>query len=180
MVLWHVTMSLDGYIAGPGDAMDWVFRHAGPNPEVDATIPTIGAVLAGARTHGVGRRPALPEEAQGVYGGAWSGPVFVLTHHPPDDEHDPHLTFLSGDIVAAVRTARDAAEGRSLLVLGADVARQCLAAGLVDEILVHLVPILLGDGVRLFGGPGAAPVALVTLSVSQAGQVANLRFRVVR
>ncbi|HAW11282.1 MAG: dihydrofolate reductase family protein [Candidatus Dormibacteria bacterium] len=181
VVLWHVTMSLDGFIAGPDDAMDWVFRHAGPNPEVDATIPTIGAVLAGAHTAGVGRKGGVPEQAKSVYGGAWSAPIFVLSHRAPDDDDDdPNITYLSGDIRAAVASARDAAGGRDLLVLGADVARQCVAAGLIDEILVHVAPLLLGDGVRLFGGPGVAPVELETVSVSEAGQIANLRYRVVR
>jgi len=105
----------------------------------------------------------------------------VLSHRAPDDDDDdPNITYLSGDIRAAVASARDAAGGRDLLVLGADVARQCVAAGLIDEILVHVAPLLLGDGVRLFGGPGVAPVELETVSVSEAGQIANLRYRVVR
>lgn len=66
------------------------------------------------------------------------------------------------------------------MLIGADVARRCLEAGLVDEILVHVAPVLLGDGVRLFSRPNAAPVQLEPLSVSQAGPVTNLRFRVPR
>ncbi len=106
--------------------------------------------------------------------------MFVLTHHPPDDEQDETITFLSGDIQAAVATARQAAAGKDLLILGADTARQCIEAGLIDEILIHLAPILLGDGVRFFDRPGVAPVGLEAIGVSQAGQITNLRFRVIK
>ncbi len=178
-VLWHVTMSLDGFIAGPGDAMDWVFRYAGPNPAVDEAIKTTGAVLAGRRSYDVGRRKGQRVEARKIYGGAWTGPVFVLTHQAPERPEDPTITFLSGDIRRAVSIALGAAEGRNVLVIGANVAQQCINNGLIDEILVHLAPLLLGDGVRLFGRPGL-PVDLETTSVTQSGQLTNLRFRVVK
>ncbi|MFL5624663.1 MAG: deaminase, partial [Ktedonobacteraceae bacterium] len=80
-VLWHVTMSLDGFIAGPDDGMDWIARFADPNPVVDQVIQTTGAVLSGRRSYNVGRKPGLPPEYRKVFGGAWNGPVFVLTHH---------------------------------------------------------------------------------------------------
>jgi dihydrofolate reductase len=177
-VLWHVTLSLDGFIAGPDDGMDWVVRFAGPNPVVDQVIQTIGAVLSGRRSYDVGRRPGLPPEFRKVYGGAWNGPVFVLTHHAPDDEEDATITFLSGDIRSAVATALRAAEGKDLLIIGADLARQCIEAGLIDEILVHVAPILLGDGVRFFARKAGEQVALETIAVSRAEQLTNLRFRV--
>ncbi|MFI5063737.1 MAG: dihydrofolate reductase family protein [Streptosporangiales bacterium] len=92
----------------------------------------------------MGPSPGRTETSK-PFGGRWSGPVFTLTHRPPDDESDPDHHFLSGDIAAAVATALAAAGGRNLLVLGADVAGQCLRAGLVDEIIIHLLPVLLGD-----------------------------------
>ena len=104
-VLWHVTMSLDGFIAGPDDGMDWVVRFAGPNPVVDQVIQTSGAVLSGRRSYDVGRRPELPPEFRKVFGGAWNGPVFVLTHRAPDDEAAATSTFLSGDMRSAVAPA---------------------------------------------------------------------------
>src|SRR4051812_9234659 len=120
-VLVHATMSLDGFIAGPGDAMDWVFEHAPEGPDaaaeeavIEEEIATIGAVLAGRGSYDVGRRSERPETS-GVFGGRWTGPEFVLTHDPPDD---PGFTFLSGDIREAVGTALDAAGGKNLLVLG--------------------------------------------------------------
>jgi dihydrofolate reductase len=72
----------------------------------------------------------------------------VLTHRPPDD--DPNVTFVSGDIGKAVQTGLAAAGDKNLGLFGADVGSQCLAAGLVDEILVFVLPVLLGAGVPLF------------------------------
>jgi dihydrofolate reductase len=77
----------------------------------------------------------------------------------------------------AVATALTAADGRDVLLLGANVVDQCLGAGLVDEILIHLVPELVGDGVRLFDAP-TLRASLETLDVSTSGQVVNLRLRV--
>lgn len=176
-VVWSATMSLDGFIAGPGDAMDWVFEHAGPNPVVDEIIRTTGAILAGRRSYDVGRKAQRPE-LQEAFGGGWSGPQFVLTHRPHDP--DPANTFLSGDIVAAVATALDAANGGNVNVIGADVARQCLAAGLIDDVVVMVAPVLLGGGVRLLDDPAAGPTALELMDLSRAGQVTNLRYRVVK
>ena len=85
--------------------------------------------------------------------------------------------FLSGDIGDAVATARSAAGGKNLEILGTDVASQCLRRGLVDEILVYVLPVLLGDGVR-FSTPGLGRIDLEALGSTQAGAVTVLRFRV--
>jgi dihydrofolate reductase len=77
-VLWHVTMSLDGFISGPGDAMDWVFEWPGRNAVAEDVMATTGAIVVGRRTYEVEDR-----ERGGFYGGAWSGPFIVLTHEPP-------------------------------------------------------------------------------------------------
>ena len=102
--------------------------------------------------------------------------MFVLTHEPPDPP-DPAVTFLTGDIGEAVATARNAAGGKNLEILGADVAGQCLRRGLVDEILVYVLPVLLGDGIR-FSSPGLARIDLEPLSSTRSGAVTILRFRV--
>jgi dihydrofolate reductase len=114
------------------------------------------------------------------YGGAWSGPVFVLTHHPPEDPDNPSLRFLTCSVPEAVATAAKAARDKKVVIFGANLAQQCIGEGLVDEILIRLLPVLLGDGIRLFGHPGAAPVDLEAVSVTQAGQVTNLGFRVLK
>jgi dihydrofolate reductase len=176
-VVWSATMSLDGFIAGPDDAMGWVFDYSGPNPQVDEVIERTGAVLAGRRSYEVGRRAERPELEE-AFGGGWVGAQFVLTHRSHDP--DPANTFLSGDIVDAVALALAAAGGKDLNIIGADVARQCLAAGLIDEIVVFVAPVLLGDGVRLVSRLDEAPVELEPLEVSRAGSVTTLRFRVLR
>jgi dihydrofolate reductase len=183
IVLWHTVMSLDGFIAGADDAMDWVFQYSGPNPAVDEVIRTVGALVVGRRSYDVGRRegdrdPNSP--AARPFGGAWSGPQFVLTHRPPRAQDDPTITFLSGNIQGAVAKAKAAAGEKTVVLIGANVARQCLEAGLVDEILIHLAPILLGEGIPLFRRPGGEQVKLELINVAQAGQITNLRFRVIK
>ena len=131
-----------------------------------------GAMLVGRRTYEVGKRLAAEMTGPGYDG----GPQFVLTHVPPDPP-DPTVTFLSGDIAEAVATARRAAGGKNLEILGADVAGQCLRRGLVDEILVFVLPVLLGDGIR-FSSPGLTRIDLEPVSSTQSGAVTIIRFRV--
>ena len=179
-VLWHVTMSLDGFIAGPDHAMDWIFEYAEPNPVVDDVIELIGAILAGRGTYDVGKRVDQVEPATEAYGGAWAGPQFVLTHNPPPEGEEPTITFLNTNVRDAVGTALAAAKGKDVVVFGANVARQCVDEGLVDDVVVHLAPILLGDGVPMFTRPGGVRLRLDPVSVSRAGQITNLRFQVRR
>jgi dihydrofolate reductase len=177
-VVVNRSMSLDGFIAGPGDAMDWIFEFVAPNefPEIAAAT---GAMLVGRRTVEVGEKMDANSErgaASSDDGYPFSGPTFVLTHRPPDPP-DPDVTYLSGDIGEAVATALAAAGGKDLEILGADVAGQCLQRGLVDEILVYVLPVLLGDGVR-FSSPGLARIDLEPVSSTRSGAVTILRFRV--
>jgi dihydrofolate reductase len=173
-------MSLDGFIAGPGDAMDWIFDFVGPDDPVSTeTAAATGAMLVGRRTDEVGSRMDANNERGAASSDErypFSGPTFVLTHRPPDPP-GPDATYLTGDIAEAVATALDAAGGKNLEILGADVAGQCLQRGLVDEILVRVLPVLLGDGVR-FSSPGLARIDLELVSSTQSGAVTNLRFRV--
>ncbi len=178
-ILWSATMSLDGFIAGPGGDMSWLTEHLGPNPTVDEVIPMIGALLVGNRTFrsddpykGVADREGKP------FGGGWSGPQFVLTHHAPDVPV-PGVTFVA-DLDSGVAAARAAAGDKYVNVLGASTVRQCLEAGLIDEILVCIAPVLLGDGVRLFDRPGGTNVKLERISLTHAPQATNLWLRVVR
>ncbi|MFC6021991.1 dihydrofolate reductase family protein [Plantactinospora solaniradicis] len=175
-LLYSASMSLDGFIAGPGGDMSWLAEHVGPNPAVDELVPRIGALLVGRRTFG-GDDPykGRPEEGQ-AFGGAWSGPQFVLTHHAPEIQV-PDVTFV-GDLDTAVAAAKAAAGERYVNVLGADIARQCLEAGILDEIFVSFAPVLLGDGVRLFDHPGGSTVQLERLSLTSAPDATNIWLRV--
>jgi dihydrofolate reductase len=93
---------------------------------------------------------------------------------------DPTVTFVSDGIGSAVATAREAAAGKSVGIFGANVARQTIEVGLLDEIVVHVAPVLLGDGVRLYDGPGAGRVDLERTAVAKSGQVVDLRFLVTK
>ena len=168
-VVVNRAMSLDGFIAGPDHAMDWILdlMSAAAFPEVMAAT---GAMLIGRGTYEVGKRMSV--ENSDYDGGA----QFVLTHRPPD-EPDPNVTFLTCDIEEAVATARRAAGDKNLEIRGADVAAQCLQRGLVDEILVYVLPVLLGDGVR-FAPPGLDRIDLEPFSNVQSGGVTMLRFHV--
>jgi dihydrofolate reductase len=171
-VLVHFTMSLDGFVADPEGKLDWAFGFAGPSAEtIEAIIASIGAALAGRRGYDQGMM-----RSHKLYGGAWSGPQFVLTHRPADSPPDPSITFLHSSLREAVATARAAAGGKYVVVVGASIARQCLAEGLADEILLHLVPVVLGEGIRLFG---AQPITLRPVSVGRSGDVTDLRFTVI-
>jgi len=85
-----------------------------------------------------------------------------------------------GGIESAVSTARTAAGDRSLGIFGASIARQCLERGLLDAIVIHLVPALLGEGVRLYDAPGVGPIRLERTALSEPGQLTDLTFRVRR
>ena len=179
-VVVNRAMSLDGFIAGPGDAQDWIFDFmANDTPGQKEAAAATGAMLVGRRTVEVGSRREADQE-RGTEsrdeGYPFYGPVFVLTHRPPDPP-DPDVTYLTGDIGEAVATALKAAGGKDLQILGADVAGQCLQRGLVDEILVNVLPVLLGDGIR-FSAPGLARIDLEPVSSTQAGAITILRFRV--
>jgi dihydrofolate reductase len=176
-LLYSATMSLDGFIAGAGGDMSWLTEHLGPNPAVDEVIGRIGALLVGDRTFR-GDDPYKGTDKEGKpFGGGWTGPQFVLTHHAPEAPV-PGVTFV-GDLDTGVAAAKSAAGDRYVNVLGADVARQCLAAGVLDEIFVIVAPVLLGDGVRLFDRPGGTNVKLERLSLTEARHATNLWFRVV-
>jgi dihydrofolate reductase len=175
-VVWHVTMSLDGFIAGPDDAMDFVVDYFSEEANETATevIESTGAIIMGRRTYEVEDR-----YRPGIYGGAWSGPYFVLTHEPPAVVPEWVTgTFIDEDIEAAVARAKQAASSKNVGILGANLAKQCLEHGLLDEIIVHLAPVLLGDGVRLFAAPGGQRVRLEPTHVARTGPLTDLRFRV--
>ncbi len=130
-VLWHVSMSLDGFIAGPNDAMDWALERATvPSAEAEVVIASTGAILAGRRWWDAASTKY--NGLDGIYGGAWSGPVFVLTHGRAPKAKAGRLTFFSKRIGEAVPLALEAAKGKDVVIFGANVAAQCLQEHLVD------------------------------------------------
>jgi dihydrofolate reductase len=195
----YMSMSLDGFIAGPnanpgnglGDGgqrlHDWVLTGPGPgnagvpeivsggvNGQIAEEFMSTGAVVAGRGTF----EPA----------GGWGGdhhdgvPIFVLSRREPgiDIGSWPLVTYLD-DVATAMSRAKDAAGGKNVLVHGAAVAQLALAAGVLDELEIHLVPVLLGAGRRLFGDVVAEHVELErTRTLEGEGGVTHLHYRVAR
>jgi dihydrofolate reductase len=177
-LIYSVSMSLDGYIAGPGGDMSWLTDHLGPNPPVEELMTQIGALLIGRTTFG-GDDPHRGTEKEGkAFGGGWEGPAFVLTHRPPDDPV-PGMTFVT-DLADAIQQSSAAAGDGYVNVMGASVGRQCLEAGALDEILVCISPLLLGDGTRLFDHPGGTNIRLERIALHELPHTTVERFRVLR
>jgi dihydrofolate reductase len=159
-VCWHCTMSLDGFVAGPGHSMDWIQGLESRPGVVADHLAATGDV-----------RP---------YGGAWKGPIFVLTHHPEDARPADDVTFLNCDLAEAISICLDAARGKDVEILSADISRQAIQRGLLDEIAVHIAPVLLGDGVRFYEAPGGSPVRWRRVEANTDFEVVDLRYEPVR
>lgn len=171
-VLWHFTMSLDGFVAGPNHSMGWMGGISNPRPDITQEyMDTTGAILGGRDGF-----EAFPS-ADSTYDGAWQAPVFILTHHPEDAPPTPNTTFLNCDLAEAVRIGLEAADGKNLEVLSASIGRQLLEVGLIDEIDLHIAPVLLGDGIRLFDNPGGSPVNLQLVNGTNPTAEINVRYR---
>ena len=193
-VITGATMSLDGYIAGPGESgFDLLFQWFGAG---DVETPT-GRPDRPFRTSAASARHlrALLENTGALLVGrhlydmtnAWGGrhpmdvTTVVLTHRPPEDRplEDENFVFVSDGIEAAVATARAIAGGKDVAVNGGQMARQCLDAGLLDEVHIDLVPVLLGGGTPLFSGPAAKPIRLDgPISVVEGTGVTHLAYAV--
>ncbi|HEY3514267.1 dihydrofolate reductase family protein [Kribbella sp. NPDC051137] len=169
-VIWHMTMSLDGFIGDRHDGVDWMF-HAGGTPSGLAAevVANCGAFLCG------GRLVEVMSENR-PYGGKWSGPVLIYTRKDPATRVVPEFTYVSGDIRDVVADGVKAAGGKDLVVTGGAVPRLALEAGLVDEIVLHLSPVLLGEGTRFYDSPGVSPTRLKVLT----SEGLNFRFAVVK
>lgn len=180
-VVLDVSVSLDGFTAGPNVRESEPMGEGGEGlhtwmagGEIDTAVrretdAAVGAALIGRRTFDLGLRP---------WGGTpWPGvPGFVVTHRVREDLlGDNGGTFAFDGMRAALERARQAAGDKDVVVLGAELARHLLRAGLLDEIRLHLVPILLGGGTPLFAGERAE---LVAEGEPLAGAVTHLRYRV--
>lgn len=166
--IFSATASLDGFIAGPGGDMSWLTRFfdvpADGQPASTAADDAAARLMRGTGALLVGNRsfrgddPNKGTDREGAFGGEYDGPAVVLTHNPPADPVDG-VTFVS-DLHEAVETATAIAGDAYVTVIGADVARQMIDHGLLDEVLVFFVPVFLGAGVRLFDRPGGGEVRL--------------------
>ncbi|HET7120520.1 MAG TPA: dihydrofolate reductase family protein [Solirubrobacterales bacterium] len=193
----YMSMSLDGFVAGPNESVEnglgdggerlheWIFagdptehggvpgRPPGVNGEVMDEAMATGAVVAGRGTF---------EPAKGWGGNHHDGvPIFILSRSKAGTEVPewPLVTYVP-EIETAMARAKEAAGDQDVLVHGASVAQLALAAGVLDEIQIHLVPVLLGEGRRLFEHLGADHVELESLRVREGAGVTHLRYRVCR
>jgi len=178
-----MAISIDGYISGPGDAdvglYDWYFDPVGSNRDVvDELVAETGAIIMGRNVFGAG------PDATGYDDTPYEVPHFVVTHQPPDRElgGPVEFRFVTDGIESALRQAREVAGDKWVtLAGGADVARQYLDAGLIDEILLHVVPKILAAGKRLFAGAdveAASPMTeWETIRVVDSPGVTHLRWR---
>ena len=200
-VTFNITVSLDGFVAGPNDnpnnglgdggerLFDWYFSGDTEIPISDgnmvlkvssqsaqilqAAMSTYGAAVWGRRTFDIAR--------------AWGGhppgrPCFIVTHNVPQEwlyEGSP-FTFVTDGVESAIRQAKQAAGEKDVVVCTASVLQQCLSAGLMDEIHIDVAPILLGSGVRLFDHLGKVPIELQSIRAIQTPGVIHLGFRVVK
>lgn len=170
MVTCDIATSVDGYVAGPnqsfenpfGEGVDerlhrWMFEGAEDNAEEIAAVTTAGAYIMGRNMFSPGRG-AWDEEWLGWWGPEppYHAPVFVLTHHPREMlvmEGGTTFTFVTDGAVSALAQARAAAGDRDVSIAGgAATINQYLAAGLIDELRLHVAPVILGAGERLFAG----------------------------
>jgi dihydrofolate reductase len=170
-VLWHFTMSLDGFVAGPDHEMDWMTGVSFRDRLVDEYVTTTGAVLAGRNGWDAATAGSRP------YGGAWDGPIFVLTHHPEDATPADGVTFLNCGLTEAVRIGLEAAGGKNVEVFSPTIGRQLLHLGLIDEIDLHIAPILLGEGIRLYDDAGGEPIRLHLVGEGDPTSAVNVRYR---
>lgn len=168
---WHITSSLDGYIAPADNDLRWSAPYVGPNPLAHEIVADIGAILMGHTQYA----NAIREEGR-VYGGMWRGPMIVLTHADPASAEEG-FEFVNG-LELAARRARDGAGTKRVIVMGASTAHQCIRAGFLDEILVHTVPVLLGGGLRMFDGWDGEPVRLTRMKADITPTAVNSWYRV--
>ena len=197
-VMVSLSVSLDGFIAGPDDGLEhplgvggeriFTWMNAGPEENrvnqylapPDASLPVIeawtaecGAIVSGRRTFDIagGWKEGHPIDV----------PIFVVTHEAPTEgEWSPQVRFVTDGLERAVELARETAGDKDVSVCAADPVQQLLRAGLLDEIEVSVTPCLLGGGVRLFDHLGADPIDLEQIGVTPSDGVTHLRYRVVR
>jgi dihydrofolate reductase len=210
-VRFGISMSLDGYIAGPNQSLEnplgeggeqlhewviglelWRRSHGMEGGEVNASSPiveesleNIGATVMGRNMFGGGPGPWGDDP----WGGWWGDeppfrtPVFVVTHHDrePLVKGATTFTFVTDGVDAALERAKDAAGDKDVWIAGgADIAQQNLAAGAVDEMELHVVPITLGAGARLLDNLGDEPLELERTRVVEAPGVTHLKYKVGR
>jgi len=188
-VSFDVSMSLDGFItganvrpeAGLGDGgerlHEWGFNSADPrNREIVESWTTTGATIVGRTTYDL----SIPYWGTDGPTGAARTPTVIVSHSVPQDIPAGGVYTFVGSVEAAFETAQKLAGDKDVAITGANVAQQFLKRSLIDEISIHLVPVLFGSGTRLFEGLDSEHISLEIIEVIETAEVIHLRFRVVK
>jgi dihydrofolate reductase len=187
-VIYDKSASLDGFIAGAnmrpeaglgddGERLhDWVFQDDAGKEMLEHEVERLGAVICGRRTYDM----SIPYWGTDGPTGAARVPLFVLSHGVPDDVPEGGVYTFVDDLETALAQARETAGDKNISVMGADTGRQLMNAGEIDEISVHLVPVLFGSGTPLFGEGVDEHVTLEFVGQSESPHATHLRYRVVR
>lgn len=175
-IIWHTAISLDGFAADSGDGLDFMMGDEdGPppdNPIVEEVMANLGCTLGGRRGYDLVKDWDEIPRAYGLDG----IPEYVVTRRPFPD--DPRTLFADGnDLPGAARLAKEKAAGKMVVILGPTLGSAMLRAGLVDQIILQLAPVMIGAGVPIFADTGEPPVQLELIHVSRAGQGVNLIYR---
>jgi dihydrofolate reductase len=203
-VVLELSMSLDGFIAGPNDSPDNGLGDGGEalfkwysSGDTDFPLPGTNMVFKISRASAEFLRPSWLNIGASVTGrrtfdiahgwggnppGGMDSHYFVVTHTVPQEWVKPGspFTFVTDGVESAVEKAKNAAGDKNVDLMGASIAQQCLKVGLLDEIQIDLAPVLLCGGVRLFDHLDTAPIELEPLAVVQGLDVTHLRYRVVK
>ncbi|MGH7961102.1 MAG: dihydrofolate reductase family protein [Candidatus Binatia bacterium] len=188
-VIYVVSMSLDGFISGAnvrpeaglgegGERLhEWGFNSADPrNREIVAGWASIGAIIVGRTTYDL----SIPYWGADGPTGAARVPTVIVSHSVPQDIPSGGVYTFGNGVEAAFETAQKLAGDKDISTTGANVAQQLLTRGLIDEISIHLVPVLFGSGTRLFEGLDSEHISLETVEVIETAEAIHLRFRVVK
>ena len=185
-VVFDTSMSLDGYMTAAGRTPEEPMGQGGlqlvewtsDRDYLERNVASLGAVIAGRVTYDT----SLPWWGPDGPSGSARRPVFVVTHDEPDDSPEGGVyRFVTDGIESALRQAREAAGDKIVTVMGgADLGRQYLAAGLVDEISIHLVPVLFGSGTPMFQPLDLGHVQLELVETVESPLATHLRYRIVK
>jgi dihydrofolate reductase len=200
-VVFNMTVSLDGFVAGPNDSPDNGLGDGGDalfkwyfNGDTEISMGSGSPVLRVSAQSAKLLKEAVARYGTGVWGRrtfdiakAWGGhppiePAFVVTHTVPQEwvKNGSPFTFVTDGVESAIRQAKKAVGDKDVVVCTASILQQCLKAGLIDEIYIDVAPVLLGGGVRLFDHLGTQPIELESIRAIQAPGVTHLGFRVVK
>ena len=180
-VIGGMTLSLDGFVSTPEGDVSLLYPDLGDlrytemlQEEMEAT----GAVVMGRNSYAMGDPDSFADSYE------YQVPIFVVTHHIPNKKPKENdaltITFVTDGIESAIAKAQAAAGDKHIAVIGASINQQCLNAGLCDELHIGIMPVLLGDGLRLFENMTVGQITLEKYRIFESGPRTDIWFRIIR